>query len=162
LTPLENIQGNSLWSPILKKSSIDIFNEIKNIAKADQAKLIFSNHIEKISDNYLRPTFTKDMSKCSTLQQDQVPAPLFIISEIKYSFDIPKYSNVSYYGFGASLWSEGDKAQKIIDHLEVGHISQNRWFIYSSNPIKGVKQSAFGLQDYRIFGDFFSNAKFLS
>ncbi len=159
---LESIDHMNSWSPIIKKSSLHVFNDIQNLAKADQAKLIFSDHIAKIPENYLRPTLTKDMSNCSTLQQDQVQAPLFIISEAKYAFDIPKYSNVSYYGFGASLWSDFDKGQKIIENLDLGHVSQNKWFIYNSNSIKAVKQSAFGIQDYRIFGDFFSNAKVLS
>ncbi len=162
MKPLENIEQDSVWSPMIKKSSVNLFNDIQSLAKSDQAKLIFSNHIQHVPENYLTPTFTKDMSNCSTLQQDQVTAPLFIISEVKYPFDIPKYSNVSYYGFGASLWSELSKGQKIIDQLDVGHVSQNKWFVYNSEPIRAVKQSSFGIQDYRIFGDFFSNAKVLS
>ncbi len=162
LSPLENIRQNSVWSPILKQTSIDHFNEIQQLAKEDQAKLIFSKKIQSLPANFLIPTFTKDMSNCSTLQQDQVLAPLFIISEVKYPFDIPKYSNVSYYGMGASLWSDPHKALKVIEGLDVGHVSLNRWFIDSVVPLKFVKQSSFGQQDYRIFGDFFSNAKTLS
>jgi acyl-CoA reductase-like NAD-dependent aldehyde dehydrogenase len=162
LSPLENIQQNSAWSPIMKQASKDHFNEIQQLAKADQAKLIISKNKLSVGVNYLIPTFTKDMSNCSTLQQDQVLAPLFIISEVKYPFDIPKYSNVSYYGMGASLWSDPQKALKVIEGLDVGQVSLNRWFIDSDLPMKAVKQSAFGQHDYRIFGDFFSNAKTLS
>ena len=158
----EDFQSSSPWTPILKKNSIDTFNEIESLAKIDQAKLIFSNRILKLPENYLRPTFTKDMSNCSTLQQDQVLAPLYILSEVKYPFDIPKFSNVSYYGFGASLWSDVEKSDKIIQSLDVGQISLNKWFVYSNPQLKAVKQSAFGIQDYRIFGDFYSNAKKLS
>lgn len=162
LSPLVDIQQNSAWSPVLKQTSKDHFNEIQQLAKADQAKLIFSKKIQTLPVNFLNPTFTKDMSNCSTLQQDQVLAPLFIISEVKYPFDIPKYSNVSYYGMGASLWSDPQKALKVIEGLDVGHVSLNRWFIDSELPLKAVKQSSFGQPDYRIFGDFFSNAKTLS
>ena len=89
-------------------------------------------------------------------------APLYIMSEVKYAFDIPKYSNVSYYGHGASVWSEFSKAEKIISNLDVGQVSLNQWLIYSKIQNSAVKQSAFGQQDYHIFGDFFSNAKSLS
>lgn len=162
LTPLVDIQQNSVWSPVLKQTSKDQFNEIQLLAKTDQAKLIFSKKIQTLPMNFLTPTFTKDMSNCSTLQQDQVLAPLFIVSEVKYPFDIPKYSNVSYYGMGASLWSDPQKALKVIEGLDVGHVSLNRWFIDSELPLKAVKQSSFGHLDYRIFGDFFTNAKTLS
>ncbi len=162
INPLENIDQDSPWSPILRKNSVNIFNEIQKTAKSDQAKLIFSNHIEKIPENYLRPTFTKDMSNCSTLQQDQVQAPLYILSEVKYPFDIPKYSNVSYYGFTASIWAESDKAIKVVEALDVGLVSLNRWAVYCDQTHKSVKQSAYGIQDYHIFGDFFSNVKILS
>jgi acyl-CoA reductase-like NAD-dependent aldehyde dehydrogenase len=162
LSPSEGIEDTSKWGPILKPHSIQEFNQIQSLAKADQAKLIFSNRIVTISEQFLRATFTKDMSNCSTLQQDQVLAPLYILSEIKYPFDIPKYSNVSYYGFGASLWSEPQKSDKLIQDLDVGQISLNKWFIYSDPDMQAVKQSAFGPQDQRIFGDFYSNAKKLS
>jgi aminomuconate-semialdehyde/2-hydroxymuconate-6-semialdehyde dehydrogenase len=159
---LEDIQQTSAWSPIIKQTSKDHFNDIQQLAKADQAKLIFSKKHQTVSNNFLIPTFTKDMSNCSTLQQDQVLAPLFIISEVKYPFDIPKYSNVSYYGMAASLWSDPQKASKVVEGLDVGHVSLNRWWIHSDGSVKAVKQSAFGQHDYRIFGDFFSNAKTLS
>lgn len=162
LSPLMDIQQNSAWSPVLKQTSKDHFHQIKQLAKADQAKLIFSKKNQTLPVNFLTPTFTKDMSNCSTLQQDQVLAPLFIISEVKYPFDIPKYSNVSYYGMAASLWSDPQKANKVIEGLDVGQVSLNRWFIDSEVQLKAVKQSSFGQQDYRIFGDFFSNAKTLS
>ena len=159
---LESPEQNNTWTPILKKSSIQTFNEIKKTAAEDQAKLIFENQIVSFPENYLLPTFTKDMSNCSALQQDQVMAPLYIMSEVKYAFDIPKYSNVSYYGHGASVWSEFSKAEKIINNLDVGQVSLNQWLIYSKIQNSAVKQSAFGQQDYHIFGDFFSNAKSLS
>ena len=162
IKPQEGIDDNSVWSPVIKQSSVVVFNELQALAKSDQAKLIQSKFIKQIPEMYLYPTFTKDMSNCSTLQQDQVLAPLYILSEVKYPFDIPKYSNVSYYGFGASIWGQTDKVSKLTDNLDVGHISLNDWFVHSSAAIKAVKQSAYGIQDYRIFGDFFSNVKFLS
>lgn len=162
LIPMEGIDHDSVWSPILKKSSFSHFAQIQKQAIEDQAKLIFSNKIQKLPENYLYPTFTKDMSNCSTLQQDQVLAPLYIVSEVKYPFDISKYANVSYYGFGASVWGDPLKTAKICEQLDVGQVCLNRWLVYSNESIQAVKQSAFGVQDRRIFGDFFSNVKNLS
>lgn len=164
LKPAEAIEDPSLWTPVLKEESFKTFSEINALAVGDQARLIRSPYLlsEKQKQNFLPITFTQDMSNCSTLQQDQVMAPLFILSSVKYPFDIQKYSNVSYFGLAAHLWGEQEKLQKIADALEVGRICRNQWSVQVLAATKAVKQSGFGLQDYRTFGDFFSNVKIMT
>jgi hypothetical protein len=99
------------------------------------------------------------MSRCSTLQQDQIHCPFFILSSVKYPFDIAKYSNVSYFGFSAHLWGAPEKLNKIAEALEVGQINYNSW---SANSVRGshaIKQSVYGIQDDRVNGWFYSNPK---
>lgn len=164
LQPAKDIYDSSSWTPCLRPESFVNFTEIENLAKKDQARLIQPNWA--LSENqkacFLKPTFTQDMSNCSTLQQDQVSAPLFILSVVKYPFDIAKYSNVSYYGQAAHIWSEESKILKIAEQLEVSLVCKNKWSVEVHEPLQGVKQSAFGLQDYQAFGAFFSNAKKLT
>ncbi|OFZ31614.1 MAG: hypothetical protein A2622_03275 [Bdellovibrionales bacterium RIFCSPHIGHO2_01_FULL_40_29] len=164
LTPATSIQDASLWGPCIRSESFTHFQEIETMAVRDQAKLIQtkSELTELQKKCFLRPTFTKDMSNCSTLQQDQVMAPLFILSVVKYGFDIAKYSNVSYYGQSAHIWAEESKIAKIASQLDVAQVFQNKWSVQHHQPSKGVKQSGFGIQDYRVFGDFFSNVKILA
>lgn len=161
LKPAKDIMDLSVWGPCIRDESFKHFSEIENLAKADQARLLQPaynlNELEK--ECFLKPSFTKDMSNCSTLQQDQVLAPLFILSVVKYSFDIAKYSNVSYYGQSAHIWADPNKIQKIAEELEVSQVFKNKWSVESHQPNQGVKQSAFGLQDHRVFGNFFSNVK---
>jgi aminomuconate-semialdehyde/2-hydroxymuconate-6-semialdehyde dehydrogenase len=163
LKPAESIEDSSVWTPIIKSSSFDRFGEILRQAKEDQAKLVRSEY--SLSDqqekNFLSPVFTQDMSRCSTLQQDQIHAPFFILSAVKYPFDIPKYSNVSYYGAATHLWGREDQFTKVVNDLEVGQICYNKSSVEYS-PVPAVKQSGFGLQDLRPFGAFYSNAKNLS
>ena len=164
LKPSEAIEDHSPWTPVLKPESFKTFDEISALAVSDQARLLRSNFTlnEDQKKNFLPITFTQDMSNCSTLQQDQVMAPLFILSTVKYAFDIQKYSNVSYFGFAAHLWGDDEKLAKIADSLEVGVICKNKWSAQIFGPVKSVKQSGFGLQDYRVFGDFFSNIKIVT
>ncbi len=164
LKPSESIDDPSVWTPIIKPESFKTFSEINTLAIADQARLLKTTHAlnESQKNKFLPVTFTQDMSNCSTLQQDQVLAPLFIFSTVKYAFDIPKYSNVSYFGLAAHLWGEEEKLKKLGDALEVGLICRNKWSAQVFNHSKSVKQSGFGLQDYRAFGDFFSNVKNLA
>jgi aminomuconate-semialdehyde/2-hydroxymuconate-6-semialdehyde dehydrogenase len=158
LKPSLDIHDSSPWTPLMKMKSVDQFASLVMQAKTDQAKILSADSALP-SNKYVKPFFTKDMSNCSVLQQDQVHGPAFILSTVKYGFDIPKYSNVSYYGFAASVWTEAGKNQKVIQQLDVGLVSLNRWNIYSPNVVEGVKQSAFGNMSSQIFGDFYSNVK---
>lgn len=161
LKPSESIEDNSLWTPTLKKSSFEKFNEIQKTALDDQAKLIKTTYQLKSDQSqfYLPPIFTKDMSQCSTLQQDQIHSPFFILSAVKYAFDIPKYSNVSYFGFAAHLWGDAGKLQKISEGLDVGLIKINGSSFEVVGAQLSVKQSGYGLQDFSPYGDFYSNQK---
>lgn len=160
LRPADSIYEDSLWTPLARPSYVEAFHSIKTQARQDHAKLITSlNATQQLKENYVYPFFTKDMSNCSTLQQDQVFGPAFILSVVKYGFDIPKYSNVSYFGHSANVWTEADKNLKVLGGLEVGLVSLNKWSIYQVDEAIGVKQSSYGDPDRKIFGTFFSNVK---
>ena len=132
-------------------------------AKNDQAKLIQADYKPNEKQaRYLLPTFTRDMSKCSELQQQQIFSPFFILNTVKYPFDIAKNANLSYYGYAAHLYGGKNKLTKIADDLEVGAVTFNDWSIGLGSAIEGVKQSGFGIQDTRFFGAFYSNVKKLN
>jgi acyl-CoA reductase-like NAD-dependent aldehyde dehydrogenase len=164
LKPSESIEDTSAWSPCIKKESFDKFDEIKKMALDDKAQLLNAGY--SLSDaqkkNFLPAVFTKDMSRCSTLQQDQIHSPFFILSTVKYPFDIPKYSNVSYFGFAAHLWGEREKLYKLAENLDVGLVAYNKSSVDLAGAVMGVKQSGFGLQDFQSFGVFYSNVKKIS
>jgi aminomuconate-semialdehyde/2-hydroxymuconate-6-semialdehyde dehydrogenase len=161
LRPSEGIEDASLWGPCLKPESFDKFSEISHLAVEDKAKLMKADFALSKSQSgfYLPPVFTRDMSRCSTLQQDQIHAPFFILSAVKYPFGVAKYSNVSYFGFAAHIWGEPEKNRKIASALDVGLVAMNGYSVQTAGAWASVKQSGFGIQDYRAFGAFFSNVK---
>ena len=161
LKPSESIEDASLWTPCLKQKSFDKFEEIKAQAFEDKGKLLQSiNQLSSdLAQRYLAPVFTKDMSRCSTLQQDQIHSPFFILSAVKYPFDVAKYSNVSYFGFASHLYGEADKLKKVADGLEVGAVFYNSFSAHATRLWSASKQSGYGLQDDRALGSFFSNSK---
>lgn len=161
LKPSEGITDTSVWGPCLKNNSFQIFQDLQTQAKLDQAKLMQTeyNLTNQQKTCYLTPTFTRDMSKCSELQQQQIFSPLFILSAMKYPFDIAKNANLSYYGFAAHMYGDSEKLVKIANDLEVGCVTYNNWSIGQLAGIQGVKQSGFGIQDHQSFGAFFSNVK---
>jgi aminomuconate-semialdehyde/2-hydroxymuconate-6-semialdehyde dehydrogenase len=161
LKPSEGIEDSSMWTPTLKFSSFEKFGEIKHQATDDQAKLLESGY--KLSSAQLKThlpvVFTKDMSRCSTLQQDQIHSPFFILSAVKYPFDVAKYSNVSYFGFAAHLWGDEEKLGKVAGSLDVGLVTYNKSSVAVASAFSGQKQSGYGLQDFSPDGLFYSNLK---
>ena len=164
LKPSEAIEDNSVWTPCLKRASFTKFNEIKNLAFEDQAKLIECSYTltERQKKTFLPAVFTKDMSRCSTLQQDQIHSPIYILSSVKYPFDVSKYANVSYFGFASHLWGDPNKLSKLAESLDVGLVVYNKCSVEVSGAVTAVKQSGFGLQDFQSFGAFYSNVKILT
>lgn len=161
LKPSEAIEDSSVWTPCLKKKSFEKFEEIKAQAFEDKGKLLQSTNELKagLAGRYLAPVFTKDMSRCSTLQQDQIHSPFFILSAVKYPFDVAKYSNVSYFGFASHLFGEPEKLKKVADGLEVGAAFYNSFSANTTRLWSATKQSGYGLQDDKALGAFFSNSK---
>lgn len=164
LRPAEGSEDDSVWTPCIKKKSFARFGEIKNLAHQDKAKLLGGDFAlsAKQKEIFLPAIFTKDMSRCSTLQQDQIHSPFYILSTVKYPFDVPKYSNISYFGFAAHLWGNEEKLNKLAEGLDVGLITYNKSSIEVPGAASTVKQSGFGLQDFKSFGAFFSNVKKLT
>lgn len=160
LKPATSVNDSSLWGPIVKTANIEKYGYYQKQAVDDQAKLIRT--AAAAPSGFAAPFFTYDMSNCSELQQDQLNLPVFVLSAVKYGFDIPKYSNVSYYGHSANIFSQNAPSDKIVNQLDVGLVSLNKWSIYQMISFKAVKQSAFGVQDCQIFGEFNSNVKILT
>ncbi|MBC7457051.1 MAG: aldehyde dehydrogenase family protein [Bdellovibrionaceae bacterium] len=160
LKPASTVEDASLWGPIVKTANIEKYAYYQKQAIDDQAKLIRSKG--EIKPGFAAPFFTYDMSNCSELQQDQLNLPIFVLSDVKYGFDVPKYSNVSYYGHSANIFSQNAPSEKIVNQLDVGLVSLNKWSVYQMISFKAVKQSSFGVQDSQIFGEFNSNVKILS
>lgn len=160
LKPVTSVNDSSLWGPIVKTANIEKYDYYQKQAVDDQAKLIRT--AATAPAGFAAPFFTYDMSNCSELQQDQLNLPVFVLSAVKYGFDIPKYSNVSYYGHSANIFSQNAPSEKIVNQLDVGLVSLNKWSIYQMISFKAVKQSAFGVQDSQIFGEFNSNVKILT
>ena len=161
LRPAESVHDDSVWGPLIKASTFSQFEDLKKQAFEDKAKLIQAN-TDLAGDRrnrFLPPVFTKDMSRCSTLQQDQVHSPFFILSVVKYPFDVAKYANVSYYGGAAHLFGEVEKFQKVASQLEVGLVAYNRFSARHPGAFAQRKQSGFGLQDFSPWGSFFSQEK---
>ena len=104
------------------------------------------------------PTFTRDLPNCSELQQDEIPGPLFIVTAVKYTHEMVKWSNTGYLGHSAIIWGPEDKARSLSQQLQVGQVLINKWADFSDWGVP-TKQSFWGNPDVKWSGSFFSDVK---
>lgn len=163
LKPVLHPSENGAWTPLRSLKNKQQHEQVSSQVSADQGKLIQAKTQHKSFALHALPFFTQDMSKCSTLQQDQILSPAFILSAVKYPFDMPKTSNVSYYGAFAHLFGQPHSLLKLAHQLEVGEVYFNSWSIDFVNKHSGVKQSSWGFseQENLVFNSFhIQNKKF--
>ncbi len=155
-----NPYSKSWWTPLRAENEVFKHDEIRLIAQSDHAKLIQKQTtMNNRSSHFVNAFFTQDMSKCSTLQQEPIYSPAYVLFSLKYSFDIPKIHNVSYLGFSTDIWGAEDKVKKIRSQLDSGLISYQKWSIYDENVQIGLKQSFWGNPDCRLSGSYYSHHK---
>lgn len=162
LKPLQSPLGNSVWTPMISAKAVEYVLARTQGAKAEGAKIISGDEQIVTDGFYVRPTFTLDLSNCSTLQQDEVLGPLCLITAVKYQHEMVKWANNSYLGHSAVIWGSEEKALKVANQIEYSSISFNEWMPQSQEKIFGLKQASFGDNDMNWFGSFYSNVKKLT
>jgi aminomuconate-semialdehyde/2-hydroxymuconate-6-semialdehyde dehydrogenase len=109
----------------------------------------------------VQPTWTRDLSNCSVMQQQWIPAPFFIITAVKYTHEMIKWTNTGEYGHSAVVWGPEEKVLALSQGLNVGHVHLNKWtgFFDMGLPVKG---SFLGIPNSSWSGDFHSDVKKLA
>lgn len=102
------------------------------------------------------PLFTLDLSNCSEWQQEELQRPVFIISSVKYSHEIAKWTNTGTYGHMAVIYGDNVKARSLAEKLDVGLVCINHWKIPSLQDFCPLKSSAYGNTSLSPRGTFFS------
>ena len=147
-------EAEKSWTP-MSADRLDKSKAALKAALAENGRVIFQG---PATDNALAPTVFKDLSHCSTLQQDLLQAPIVLVSPVKYPHDMVKWTNTSYYGELAQVFGPKEKIQKWGGQLEVGNILGSQWL--TRRPLKaGWKQAFYGNPDDRFFGSFFSDVR---
>ncbi len=136
------------WGP---ETNQNIKSDLVGVALAEQAKLLLPETEG--------PQFFLDLPNCSTLQQDELEAPVFPIVTVKYLHELAKWANNSSFGNLAVLWGNPETAQKLAEKLEFGGLWLNHWMRPQDESPWGLKQSAFGISENQAEGPFFSDRK---
>ncbi|UYL10076.1 aldehyde dehydrogenase family protein [Bdellovibrio sp. SKB1291214] len=161
LKPLTSPEGDSIWTPLISKDRADILNLKIQFGVSEHGKFLAQTEGE-ISGNFVKPTFMVDLPNCSVMQQDELFAPLFLITSVKYQHESVKWTNTSYLGHSAIIWAPEEKFMKVADKLDVGLVTSNSWMTDVMSPVFGVKQSSFGITEMSWAGSFYSDVKKLT
>ncbi len=127
--------------------------DVKNILKllpAEEGRAL-------LTDTSHSTVFTLDLPNCSAWQQEELKLPVFIITVVKYSHEIAKWSNTGDYGHMAVIYGDQLKASALAAKLDVGLVCLNHWKIPSLLDFTPIKSSAYGNTSLSPRGSFLSN-----
>lgn len=133
-----------------------------NTVKKENGKVLYEGVVTDTPNQgamHVRPLVIRDLSHCSTLQQDWLGAPVVLISPVKYAHEMVKWTNTSYYGNVAQIFGAPEKIEKFGSQLEVGTVLGPAWIRGANLTQWGVKQSFYGNADSSAFGSFFSQRR---
>ena len=158
LTFSDNENSDQVLGPLslTKKGRIEsLWNQIKS----ENGRVVFDGSLAEGAALKVKPLVVKDLSHCSTLQQDWLGAPAVLISPVKYAHEMVKWTNTSYYGNIAQIFGAPEKIEKFGSQLEVGSVLGPDWIRGVELKHWGVKQSFYGNGDSSAFGSFFSQRR---
>jgi aminomuconate-semialdehyde/2-hydroxymuconate-6-semialdehyde dehydrogenase len=161
LQPLTSPEGDSMWTPLISKDRAEILNQKTQFGVSEHGK-VFAQPSAEAAGNFVKPTFMADLPNCSVMQQDELFAPLFLETSVKYQHEAVKWTNTAYLGHSAIVWGAEEKFAKVAEKLDVGQVSLNKWMVGDSTTVFGVKQSSFGITDMTWSGTFYSDVKKLT
>lgn len=154
-------QENQILGPIApsKKGRID---SLWSTIKKENGKILYDGGVTDTPYLQAKPLIVRDLSHCSTVQQDWLGAPVVLISPVKYAHEMVKWTNTSYYGNIAQIFGAPEKIEKFGSQLEVGTVVGPGWIQNVNLSQWGVKQSFYGNADSSAFGTFFSQRRVIA
>lgn len=159
LKPLTSTSASSPWTPLSPRFDRAAWSAMKELVRQDHGKFIVGGEDE--GSFHVRPLFVRDLTNCSTLQLEELAAPLVIVTTVKYPHEMVKWTNTGDFGVCASIWGPVEKAQKLAAKLEVAEAWVNGWWT-GDEAFAGLKRSFFGIPDFHWKGSFFSDVKKLT
>lgn len=148
----------SLW-PLHSQARVEKLKQFCDQVPGEQGQVFWgqeNSNEARTSGFFAAPLFSVNLSNCSTWQQEDLRLPVFIITSVKYSHEIAKWSNTGSYGHSAVIWGPTDKARVLGQKLHVGQVLVNKWKVSSAHEFTAQKLSRAGDPNMDFQGSFFS------
>ncbi len=129
-------------APLTFERQKKIIEEQLQDALAKGAKIVAGGQIDGL---FAEPTVLVDVDHSMKLMRDETFGPIMPIMKVKDEAEAIRLGNDSYFGLGASVWSnDKERAERVAHQLEVGSVNINdatTHYPVSLLPFGGVKQS---------------------
>lgn len=160
LKPATSPKDTSMWWPVISNDVLEQAEAKSAQVKAEEGKLITGGQRHPGPGFFFQPTVSLDLPNCSELQQEELRAPVLILTAVKYPHEMSKWVNTGYYAHSAVVWGSEAKAVAIAEKLDVGTVSLNSWL--PDEVQAGHRQSSFGNLQIGPWGRFYSEVKVLT
>lgn len=160
LKPATSPKDSSPWMPVISEEVLLQAEAKCEQIKAEEGKILFGGQRHPGPGFFFQPTVSLDLPNCSELQQEELRAPILILTAVKYGHEMVKWANTGYYAHSAVVWGPEAKAMAIAEKIDVGTLSLNSWL--PEEVQAGHRQSSFGNLQIGPWGRFYSEVKVLT
>jgi aminomuconate-semialdehyde/2-hydroxymuconate-6-semialdehyde dehydrogenase len=160
LKPATSPKDASAWWPVISPEVLACAETKSQQIKLEEGKLLTGGQRHGGPGFFFQPTVSLDLPNCSELQQEELRAPILILTAVKYPHEMVKWVNTGYYAHSAVVWGSETKALAIAEKIDVGTVSLNSWL--PEEVQAGHRQSSFGNMQIGPWGRFYSDVKVLT
>lgn len=151
----EAMENEKIYLRLQEELYGDIQTELNNGDK----KIVWKADFPDLN---LRPRVIKELTHCSTLQQDFLGAPIVFISTVKYVHEMARWANLGYLNQAVQIFGSTEKALKMAHKINVGVVFINSWVESLTGSEFGARQSSYGITDLTVSSSLFGDAKNLT
>lgn len=160
LKPATSPKDSSPWLPVITEDVLQAAEAKTQQILAEEGKILFGGKRHPGKGFFFEPTVSLDLPNCSEVQQEELRAPILILTAVKYAHEMVKWANTGYYAHSAVVWGPEAKAMAIAEKIDVGTLSLNSWL--PDEVQAGHRQSSFGNMQVGPWGRFYSDVKVLT
>jgi aminomuconate-semialdehyde/2-hydroxymuconate-6-semialdehyde dehydrogenase len=160
LKPATSPKDSSPWLPVITEDILQAAETKTQQIRSEEGKILFGGKRHPSKGFFFEPTVSLDLPNCSEVQQEELRAPILILTAVKYAHEMVKWANTGYYAHSAVVWGPEAKAMAIAEKIDVGTLSLNSWL--PDEVQAGHRQSSFGNMQVGPWGRFYSDVKVLT
>ena len=138
---------NTKVGPLAKIDILEtVDGQVQESVRMGAKILVGGKRMKDLSGFYYEPTVLTNVCKGMPVFDEETFGPVASITKVKDENEAVKVANDSFYGLGASIWTDNvSRAEKLIPRIEAGAVFVND-MVKSDHrmPFGGIKKSGFG------------------
>ncbi|MBM3898350.1 MAG: NAD-dependent succinate-semialdehyde dehydrogenase [Thaumarchaeota archaeon] len=139
------LNKNTDIGPLVSKEALQKIEAQVEKARKDGARILCGGRRYGSKGYFYEPTVIVDVKERMQIVNEEVFGPVAPIISAKDEDDAIRIANSTKFGLGASIWTDAEKAKKIVSQIEAGLVTVNNVVVSDPRmPFGGVKNSGIG------------------